>query len=1460
MKKRLIHSALLSTLLLGIIAEPTLGIQRILAEEVVEEKKKEGPKETDDSNEKESDDGHTENGQTQHADQEKNSEEKAEKQSKHEKVSKSFELAPQGNVNKHRDEEYRVYQHSNKIPTGLYVENTESFTVTTDKNNTKIIIGQYGTYDYLNNNEDIDFTTYELEVGENRITFEKGTGMIYLQNFSEEEPAQVTIEDTLEVPTFHINETTTEEWKEQMTRLTDAPFVELVGDYVFGTFQYNQAEDFLNPDTVNDRLKYWDQVFLYQNEVIGTSLTGTGINKKYNNRVHIINPDTGGGWANAGGGRLSFHKAFGAGRSILSDLPEQDQWGFWHEMGHTYQNPYYKASFLGEVTVNIPAHVIQNKLGLKNRFEGSSNVARIQSFIETSGNKSFAAPGYDNDSNHWIWLGLFEQLRRAYGNNFYSHLNYNYRLLDNVPIPSDDEGKFQLFMKMSSQTTQRDLSEFFEKWGLYPNQDTLEEMKKYSKPSQPIWENIYNGTIVDEELPLLKVPQAEKTPGDYVLGTVPAELKPTTFFTNVKDSAGNPADQSMNYLWNITNPASKGKILSAKIEDSAGNKNKFSPLETNFKYGNALSMNAYSSEERIIITLQKTSKTIEAFSDETKTTQLNTGNGEYVRFVLYNNKLQAKKEVVANAEDTPFDFVKNASDLPYEEGDYIKMTIRDAKKLESYTNSEISMSRSDSTKEEWFRIQNDAFERVDYAPHGTPVEVTTTIGQEVKAEDFVTDISDSFDASKVTLDYIKAPNTGLPGEQEVIVELTNIAGKKTSVKSKVTVNHDTDMTINGKLTKERIFITLQDATQTIEAFTNELDTSPIDVGSGIHTTFTLFDSTLDVKKEAVANEEDTPEKFVNSLKNIPYKEGDWVKVTTHYTNKISTYHEGTLTLPSSDTTKEEWFRIENNSFEHVDHAPHGTPVEVETPIGQKVDAKALVQDIADAFDPEDIQVTFEKEPNVNKSGDVTASLLLTNKMGYQTKLQSIIHVGHGNALSLRAYAVSDERAVIRLDKDKQTIETFANPDRQTPIDGSNGLAWRVTLYDGKTNAVKKEVSAQREDLPFDFATSLSNVSYENGDYIKLYNQRSGFTFNYRDNEQTDETFGTDEYLVIQNNQFVKMTNEVPTLQSEDTISYERGMLISPEQFLEDIQAKTQAGNQLTTSFDENTLKEVGVVQVEVKATNPISQEEVSKTVTVTVTPSTLAYNEYKRSYWRDYGFVLEGNAGIQDTAFPSKDSVTKVLEILDAKGQIVDTVQAVNTNWYESLNYSGYQVNISYTKLQALEAGNYSLQMHLTSADGLDEVLPITSPLNLFGWTGEFQDDMSQIASGFAGKNVLNFTETNRSLGLTVTYGDAVFNKLSQYTAASGNHVIDGWIATDFDFQTTHTKELVVEDANGNEVLRKTAPTWDITQTFKVDVKEEWKRSGFQASIPADKVGNGNKYFIEIKDGQGNEVTKTEVK
>lgn len=1254
MKKRLIHSVLLSTLLLGVIAQPALDIQRILAEEVVEENKGR-PKKIDDSNEKESGGGHTENGQTQHTDLEKKSEEKIEKQSKPEKVTKSFELAPQGNVKKHRDEEYRTYQHSNKIPTGLYVENTESFTVTTDKNNVKIIIGQYGTYDYLNNNEDIDFTTYELEVGENTITFEKGTGMIYLQNFSEEELAQVTIEDTLEVPTFQVNKTTTEEWKEQMARLTDAPFVELVGDYVFGTFQYNQAEDFLNPDTVNDRLTYWDQVFLYQNEVIGTSLTGTGINKKYNNRVHIINPDTGAGWAYAGSGRISFQKDSGAGKSILSDLPEQDQWGLWHEMGHTYQNPYYEASFLGEVTVNIPALVIQDKLGIKNRFEGSSNVARIQSFIETTGNKSFAAPGYDNDSNHWVWLGLFEQLRRAYGNNFYSHLNYNYRLLDNVPVPSDDEGKFQLFMKMSSQTAQRDLSEFFEKWGLYPNQDTLEEMKKYSKPSQSIWENIYNGTIVDEEIPLLKVPQADKTPGDYILGTVPAELNPTTFFTNVKDSAGNPADQSMNYLWNITNPASKGKILSAKIEDSAGNKNKFSPLETNFKYGNALSMHAYRSEERLIITLQKTSKTIETFSDETLTTRLTGGDGEYVRFVLYNNNLQAKKEVVANAEDTPFDFVKNTSNLPYEEGDYIKMTIRDAKKLESYTNSEISMSRSDSTKEEWFRIKNDTFERVDYVPHGTPVEV-------------------------------------------------------------------------------------------------------------------------------------------------------------------------------------------------------------ETPVGQKVDAKALVQDITDAFGPEDVQVTFEKEPNVNKSGDVTASLLLTNKMGYQTKVQSVIHVGHGNALSLRAYALSDERAVIRLDKDKQTIETFANPDRQTPIDGSNGLAWRVTLYDGKTNAVKKEVSAQREDLPFDFATNLSNVSYENGDYIKLYNRRSGFTFNYRDNEQTDESFGTDEYLVIQNNQFVKMLNEAPTLQSEDTISYERGMLISPEQFLEDIQAKTQAGNQLTTTFDENTLKEVGVVQVEVKATNPISQEEVSKTVTVTVTPSILAYNEYKRSYWRDYGFVLEGNAGIQDTAFPSKDSVTKVLEILDAEGQIVDTVQAVNTNWYESLNYSGYQVNIAYTKLQALEAGNYILQIHLTSADGLDEVLPITSPLNLFGWIGEFQDDMSQIASGFAGKNVLNFTETNRSLGLNVTYGDAVFNKLSQYTAPSGNHVIDGWIATDFDFQTAHTKELIVEDAMGNEVLRKTAPTWDITQTFKVDVKEEWKHSGFQASIPADKTDNGNKYFIEIKDGQGNEVTKTEVK
>ena len=133
-------------------------------------------------------------------------------------------------------------------------------------------------------------------------------------------------------------------------------------------------------------------------------------------------------------------------------------------------------------------------------------------------------------------------------------------------------------------------------------------------------------------------------------------------------------------------------------------------------------------------------------------------------------------------------------------------------------------------------------------------------------------------------------------------------------------------------------------------------------------------------------------------------------------------------------------------------------------------------------------------------------------------------------------------------------------------------------------------------------------------------------------------------------------------------------------------------------------------------------------------------------------------------------------------------------------------------------------------------------------------DTIADLDKGTAINHTLSFSKDSSGvMTLNVSTDEATFNKISHYVEPEGNEIIDGWIAADFDFNASHTKELVIEE-EGNEVDRKVVPTWDVTEIFGLTVKEEWKKSGFQASIPEEHADK--KAFLVVKDDSGKEISK----
>lgn len=83
------------------------------------------------------------------------------------------------------------------------------------------------------------------------------------------------------------------------------------------------------------------------------------------------------------------------------------------------------------------------------------------------------------------------------------------------------------------------------------------------------------------------------------------------------------------------------------------------------------------------------------------------------------------------------------------------------------------------------RIHTSSLEVVDStAPYGEPAEVTALLGEEVQAGAFINRVED---ATSVTVEFTKEPDTSTPGVQEVSIILMDTSGNSTKLTSKLNV-------------------------------------------------------------------------------------------------------------------------------------------------------------------------------------------------------------------------------------------------------------------------------------------------------------------------------------------------------------------------------------------------------------------------------------------------------------------------------------------------------------------------------------------------------------------------------------------------------------------------------------------------------------------------------------------------
>ena len=147
-----------------------------------------------------------------------------------------------------------------------------------------------------------------------------------------------------------------------------------------------------------------------------------------------------------------------------------DHWGPFHELGHNFQyRPWVMAPETTETTCNLWSVYLYEKIGIAvghPQVSPSSLTAKINSYLATG-------PDFTQWST-WTALVTYLQLKDGFGWSFFAELFTRYRTLG--LSPSNDEERYNEWVRQSSIVANRDLGPFYTAWGFPTSQAVLDEV------------------------------------------------------------------------------------------------------------------------------------------------------------------------------------------------------------------------------------------------------------------------------------------------------------------------------------------------------------------------------------------------------------------------------------------------------------------------------------------------------------------------------------------------------------------------------------------------------------------------------------------------------------------------------------------------------------------------------------------------------------------------------------------------------------------------------------------------------------------------------------------------------------------------------------------------------------------------------------------------------------------------
>ncbi|HDR8343741.1 TPA: hypothetical protein QC216_005059 [Bacillus cereus] len=399
----------------------------------------------------------------------------------------TFTVPGKGDVEVLKQQERKSMAFSPYEPTGLYAKPNEQITINVEGNqDIQVYIGTY-SYD-ASWREDSKIKSFTLKPGVNTIQSPNG-GLIYFYNKQQGGSIRTTITTGgTTTPFFELGKHTKQDLINMLDQYPNAHAVELKGERVLITASPARVKKYLlgsNTDPVQ-LLKKMDEATRIQDKVAG--LSEEQVDKHY---VHYVEENHSPDYYMYA---TSYRTAYvGDAIQYVLDINKfiTDGWGPWHEAGHLRQQSPWKFYNMTEVQNNIYSLSVEKAFNQPSNLEKSGIYPKAFQYLEQV-NKN-----YDEISDVFVKLVMLWQLQLAYGEDFYPKLHQLYRDMPSSELPQTDENKKQLFMISASKVAKQNLIPFFEKWGLRPNNDTIQKVAALGYPilTAEIWKGTDSNPI-----------------------------------------------------------------------------------------------------------------------------------------------------------------------------------------------------------------------------------------------------------------------------------------------------------------------------------------------------------------------------------------------------------------------------------------------------------------------------------------------------------------------------------------------------------------------------------------------------------------------------------------------------------------------------------------------------------------------------------------------------------------------------------------------------------------------------------------------------------------------------------------------------------------------------------------------------------------------------------------------------